>query len=320
MTPVTFDLPLRTRFRGLTRRYGMVWHGEVGWAEFSPFEEYNTDQCRPWLMAALEAAHQPAPPPLRRHVPVNITVPAVGPEQAAAIVASSGGCQTAKVKVAEPGQSIEQDVNRLAAVRQALGPSGNIRVDANGAWTTEQAIDYLSRLDRAAGGLQYAEQPCAGVEELATVRRRTKVPIAADESIRQATDPYLVARLEAADVVVLKVQPLGGVRSCLDLAAAIGLPVVVSSAVETVVGIAQGLALAAALPKAELACGLATGQLLAQDLARDLFPVVNGQIEVAPARVEPDLLRQSQADPATNQRWQRRLAKVTALPDQGQRP
>ena len=172
-------------------------------------------------------------------VPVNVTVPAVDPETAHRIT-RDGGCRTAKVKVAEPGQTLADDEARLEAVRDALGPDGRIRVDANGGWDVDAAVAAIAALDRAAGGLEYVEQPCATVEDLAAVRRRVDVPIAADESIRRAADPYRVRDLEAADVAVLKVQPLGGVRACLRIAEDIGLPVVVSSALETSVGIAAG--------------------------------------------------------------------------------
>ena len=310
MEPVVYDLPLAVPFRGIERRRGMVWSGPAGWAEFSPFEEYSAEQCRPWYRAAVEAAELGFPPPERRWVPVNVTVPAVGPGQAQQIVAGSGGCTTAKVKVAEPSQDLEQDLARVAAVRAVLGPAGKIRVDANGAWAVDQAAAYLARLDQAAGGLEYAEQPCRTAPELAALRRLTKVPLAADESIRRAEDPLAVKRLGAADVVVLKVQPLGGVRACLDLAAQVDLPVVVSSAVETVVGTAMGLALAAALPQLELACGLATGQLLARDLASGAFPVVKGRIEATKAAVDPAELAKAQASEPHRARWQARLAAV----------
>ena len=187
--------------------------------------------------------------PVRDRIPVNVTVPAVAGERAAMIVTNSCGCRTAKVKVAEPGQSEADDVERLEAVRDAIGPDGRIRIDANGGWDLDTAVARLPMLDRAAGGLEYAEQPCPSVEDLAALRRKVDVPIAADESVRRAEDPLRVARLEAADIVVLKVQPLGGVRACLRLAEQCGLPVVVSSALETSVGIAAGVALAAALPE-----------------------------------------------------------------------
>ena len=192
----------------------------------------------------------------------------MSPEAAYAIWSPRSGCTTAKVKVADPGTALADDLARVEAVRDALGPGGRIRVDANGAWDVDDGGRRASReLDRAAGGLEYVEQPCAAVEDLAAVRRRVAVPIAADESIRRAADPYRVRDLEAADIAVLKVQPLGGVRACLRIAEDIGMPVVVSSALETSLGLAAGVALAAALPTLDHACGLATRSLLTGDVA-----------------------------------------------------
>ena len=218
-------------------------------------------------------------------MPVNVTVPACSPERAHAIVAA-GGCTTAKVKVAEVGQTLGDDEARLEAVRDALGPGGLIRVDANGGWDVDEAVGAIRLLERAAGGLEYVEQPCADVEELAAVRRAVDVPIAADESIRRAEDPYRVRDLEAADIAVLKVQPLGGVRACLRIAEDIGLPVVVSSAVESSVGIAAGVALAAALPELPHACGLATVQLLTDDVVTEPLLPVDGMLPVRPRSVD----------------------------------
>jgi O-succinylbenzoate synthase len=223
---------------------------------------------------------------------------------------ATSGCTTAKVKVAEPGQPVAEDEARLEAVRDALGPGGRVRVDANGAWDVGTAVTVIGRLDRAAGGLEYVEQPCARVEELAAVRRRVDVPIAADESIRRAEDPYRVRELEAADVAVLKVQPLGGVRACLRIAEDIGLPVVVSSALETSVGIAAGVALAAALPELPFACGLATVRLLTGDVARDPLLPVDGCLPVVRPDVDPSALAALAAAPDRWSHWEARLAEV----------
>lgn len=303
---IAWASPLRARFRSLDERDGLLLRGPAGWAEFSPFWEYDDEVAVPWLRAALEAATLGFPAPLRDHVTVNVTVPAVGPERAAELVRDSQGCTTAKVKVAEPGEGLEDEVDRLAAVRAALGPDGHIRIDSNGAWTAAEAISVLPVLDRAAGGLQYAEQPCRTVAELAEVRRRVAVPIAADESIRRAADPFAVKRAGAADVVVLKVQPLGGVRACLELAAELDMPVVVSSALESSVGIAMGVALAAALPDHGLASGLATVQLLERDVtSAPLLP----EAGLLPVRaVEPDAVEE--VDPQLTARWRARLEAV----------
>ncbi len=241
------------------------------------------------------------PAPLRDSVPVNVTVPAVGPEQAHAIVAASG-CRTAKVKVAEPGQPESADIARVEAVKDAIGTGGKVRIDANGGWDVDQAVRVLTALARFE--LEYAEQPCATLEELAALRRRVSVPLAADESIRRAEDPLKVRAAGAADIVVLKAQPLGGVRSALEIADACGLPVVVSSAVESSVGLAAGVALAAALPELRHACGLATMSLLSGDVTADPLAEVGGELPVRSAVVDPDALARFEVDPG---RWRDRL-------------
>jgi O-succinylbenzoate synthase len=308
-----FSIPMTVRFRGITIREGMLLRGPAGWGEFSPFLEYDARVAAPWLRSALEAANDGWPAPLRSTVPVNVTVAAVGPERAAEAVRASSGCRTAKVKVAEPGQSLAEEQARLEAVRDALGPDGRIRVDANGGWSVDDAVAAIHVLDRAAGGLEYVEQPCATVEELAVVRRRVDVPIAADESIRRTEDPYRVRDLEAADVAVLKVQPLGGVRACLRIAEDIGLPVVVSSALESSVGIAAGLALAAALPELPYACGLATVQLLSDDVTVSSLLPVDGELPVVRPDVDEAALTRLRADDARNAVWADRVAAIEAL-------
>ncbi len=305
-----YRVALRQRFRGLTERDGTVLRGDAGWGEFAPFWDYDDDAALAWWRSAREAADLGWPAPVRTSVPVNVTVPAVDAATARRLVVESGGCRTAKVKVAEPGDSLGAEVERLEAVRAALGPGGAIRIDANGAWDAETAMARLPVLDRAAGGLEYVEQPCASVEDLALVRRATNVRVAADESVRRAQDPLAVARAGAADVLVLKVAPLGGVRACLALAEQAGLPVVVSSALETSVGLAAGVALAAALPELPFACGLATAQLLAADLTRAPLLPHDGRIEVRPVEVDEELLRAAEPPHELAERWRARLAAV----------
>jgi O-succinylbenzoate synthase len=302
-----YSIPLTTRFRGIDVREGVLLRGDAGWGEFSPFLEYDADTARPWLAAAREAADDGWPEPVRTQIPVNVTVPACDADRAHEIVLASRGCRTAKVKVAERGQVLAHDQSRLEAVRDALGPDGIIRVDANGGWSVDEAVALLPLLDRAAGGLEYAEQPVASVEDLALVRRRVEVPIAADESIRRAEDPYRVRELEAADIAVLKVQPLGGVRACLRIAEDIGLPVVVSSALETSVGIAAGVALAAALPELRHACGLATVQLLAGDVVDESLLPVDGMLPVRRPEVGSGLLARWAAEEDRVEHWKHRL-------------
>lgn len=307
----TFAIGMPVRFRGIRRREGLLLRGDAGWGEFSPFLDYDDAECVPWLRCALEAAHDGWPPPVRDRVPVNATVPAVSPEQAAAIVRASGA-STAKVKVAERGQTLADDIARVEAVRDALGPAGRVRVDANGGWSVDEAVTAVRALD-AVGSLEYVEQPCADVEELALVRRRVDVPVAADESIRRATDPYRVRDLQAADVAVLKVQPLGGVRACLRVAEEIGLPVVVSSAVESSVGLAAGVALAAALPDLPHACGLGTTSLLDGDVTADPLHPVDGWLPVRRVDVDEDALADITAETATDAAWRARFERVDTL-------
>jgi o-succinylbenzoate synthase len=308
-----FAIPMRTKFRGITVREGALIQGPAGWGEFSPFAEYGPAESARWLASAIESATVGWPAPVRDFVPVNVTVPAVGPERAHELVAASG-CRTAKVKVAEQGQREAEDVERVAAVRDALdatGPGGRIRVDANGGWSVGAAARMLRQLSRF--GLEYAEQPCATLPELARLRRLIDIPIAADESIRKAEDPLKVRAAGAADIVMVKVQPLGGVRAALRVAQACGLPAVVSSAVDTSVGLAAGVALAAALPELPYACGLATMSLLEGDVTAVPLAEAGGALPVRRPPVDPSALARWETDPEP---WRERaLAAARYLGD-----
>ncbi|NUT94314.1 MAG: o-succinylbenzoate synthase [Saccharothrix sp.] len=304
-----YAIPLRNRFRGITVREGVLVEGPRGWGEFCAFLDYDDAECVPWWKTAVEAAERGWPEPLRDSIPVNCTVPVVSPERAHAIVAASG-CSTAKVKVADPGTPLSDDLDRVAAVRDALGPGGSVRVDANAAWDVDTAVRAIRELEKAAGGLEYVEQPCPSLDDLAAVRRRVDVRIAADESIRRAEDPVKVAVAGAADVAVIKVAPLGGVRRALEVAEACGLPCVVSSAVETSVGMAAGLALAAALPELDFACGLGTLPLLDGDVASASLVPVDGALPVPRTAPVPDRFAEFAADEATTRKWLDRVARV----------
>jgi len=307
MSAQVWSVPMRTRFRGIVVRDGVLVQGPAGWGEFSPFWDYGVAESRRWWAAAHEAATEGWPAPVRDRVPVNVTVPAVDAERAHALVTASG-CRTAKVKVAEPGQREDDDLARVEAVRDALGPDGAIRVDANAAWDVDTAVERIKHLDRV--GLEYVEQPCASLDDLRALRRRIDVRIAADEVVRRAADPLAVDLRGVCDVVVLKVQPLGGVRAALRVAEAHGLPCVVSSALESSVGIAAGVALAAALPELPFACGLATVALFTADVTSTPLLPVDGALPVV--RPEPDRLPEVAADPETEARWRARLAAVQA--------
>jgi len=309
-----YDIRMAERFRGQERRRGLLIEGPAGWGEFSPFPEYDAAVSSRWLAAALEAANDGWPTPRRDRIPVNTTVPAVGPDRAHDLVSRSG-CRTAKVKVAEPGQRLADDIARVEAVRDALGTDGALRIDANAAWSLDEAILALGELARFS--LEYAEQPVRSLTDMAELRRKVDVRLAADESVRTADDPLHIAEIDAADIVVLKVQPLGGVRRCLEVAAACGLPVVVSSAVETSVGIAAGVALAAALPELPFACGLGTVPLLSDDVCAE--PLVPADGYLAVRRVAPDAAKLAAvaADADTVAAWTDRLAAARAVLDAG---
>lgn len=272
-------LPMHTRFRGVKVREALIFSGPAGWGEFAPFVEYEDAEAKTWLAAGIEAAYLGLPAPVRDSVRVNATVPAVPAEEVAGLIARYPGVDTVKVKVAEPGQSLADDVERVAAARDLVG---TVRIDANGGWSVQQAIEAVA----AIGDVEYVEQPCATVEELAQVRRAVSVPIAADESIRRAGDPMRVAALDAADIAVLKVAPLGGMRALVALAERLPMDVVVSSALDTAVGMAAGIGAAAALPDLDRACGLGTGELFVRDVARS-FRIEHGAVR--PRRVEPGI-------------------------------
>ncbi|MDO5661151.1 MAG: o-succinylbenzoate synthase [Brachybacterium sp.] len=309
-----YAIPMTTRFRRMTERDGMLLHGPAGWAEFSPFWDYDAAESAAWLAAALEDATTERPAPRRERVPVNATIPVVPPALAARL-ATVGGATTAKVKVADPGTTRAEDAARLRAVRDAMGAAARIRIDANAGWTREEALAAIPVLDEAAGGLEYVEQPVVTLEDLAAVRRGVDVPIAADESVRRAEDPLRVARAGAADILVMKVQPLGGIRRCLDLAEEAGQPVVVSSAVETSVGLSAGVALAAALPHLEHACGLGTASLLTGDIVEDPLRTTGGTLPATRPHPVEDLLERHRAPSDLAARWEQRLAACAdALP------
>jgi O-succinylbenzoate synthase len=307
-------LPLATRFRGIDTREAMLVHGPHGWTEFSPFLEYDDAEAAVWLDAAIRFGWDAPVPAVRDRIPVNATLPAVGPERVPKVLERFPGARTVKVKVAERGQTLADDVARVRATRAFLGAEGRIRVDANGGWN----LDEAERAAHALAGfdLEYLEQPCASVPELAELRARLHdwaLPVAADESVRKAEDPLAVARAGAADLLVLKVQPLGGVAAALRIADEAGLPVVVSSALDTSVGLAMGAALAAALPELNYDCGLGTAALLAADVTDDPLVPRDGAIPVRRVEPDPALLQQYAASPERSGWWRDRLTRCMRL-------
>ncbi|WP_354567841.1 o-succinylbenzoate synthase [Glaciihabitans sp. UYNi722] len=308
------SLPLRQKFRGVETREVALFEGPEGWTEFSPFLEYDDEESSAWLTAAIDFGWRAAPPIFRSGIRVNATLPAVDAAKVAVILDQFPGCRTVKVKVAEAGQTLADDVARVAAAREYLGAEGRIRLDANAGWNVDEAEHAIHAL--APYDLEYIEQPCATVDELADIRKRVKymgLSIAADESVRKASDPLEVARAGAANLLVIKAQPLGGIHRALSIVDEAGLPVVISSALETSVGISMGLYLAAAVSELPYDCGLATVSLLAADVTSDSLVPVEGAIDVR--RVVPDaaLLDRYAADAERTAWWHERLERCHAL-------
>lgn len=308
-------LPMRVKFRGVTVRETAVFHGPAGWGEFGPFPEYGDAEAAQWLRAGIEAAWQGFPDPVRSSIPVNATVPAVPADRVAGVLAGYGGVVPAvKIKVAERGQSLADDAARVAAVRDLL-PDAQLRVDANTGWDEDGAVAALTEL--AAFGLEYAEQPVASIEGLAAVRQRLRdknvdLKIAADESVRKAQDPLAVARAGAADLIIVKVAPLGGVRRALEIVRDAGLPAVVSSAIDSSVGIRAGAALAAALPELPYACGLGTLSLMEADVTREPLKPQDGNIAVRDVAVDHDLLAEFAVTGERRDWWLTRIRRTHA--------
>lgn len=308
------SLPLNVKFRGLLTREAVLLEGPQGWSEFSPFVEYLDDEASTWLTASIEFGWEELPEFHRTSVPVNATIPAVAVEDVAGVLARFNGCRTAKVKVAEAGQTLAEDVARVAEVRRLMGPEGRVRLDANGAWNVDEAEHAFHAL--AEFDLEYVEQPCATLEELHHLRERTHymdVLIAADESIRKADDPAAVIAAGAADILILKAQPLGGIQQVQRLARSTQLPVVISSALDTSVGIAMGVAAACALPELSYDCGLATAALLAADVTAEPLLPVDGEITFRRPDVSSELLAHCEASPERTQWWLKRLERCYKL-------
>ena len=302
-------VPLRMAFRGVTEREAVLLRGPAGWGEFAPFLEYGDAEAARWLAAAVEAAWVGWPAPVRGSVPVNATVPAVPAAAVPGVLARFPGCTTAKVKVAQAGQALADDVARVAAVRDGLGPAGRIRVDANAAWSVRAAVEALTAL--APYGLEYAEQPCDTVPELVELRRQLAgaVPIAADESVRKATDPERVALAGAADLVVPRGARWGGGGRARGGGAGWGRAWVGPRPPHTSVGIAAGVALAAALPELPYACGLGTVGLMATDVTGASLLPVGGRLPVRAVAPDPDRLDALAAAPDRVAWWLDRLRR-----------
>jgi O-succinylbenzoate synthase len=300
-------LPTRTNFRGVNVREVALMQGPQGWGEFSPFLEYDDSECRPWLASAIEAATVARPVRYRDAIAVNGIIPELNDKkEIESLMRTFSGAKTFKVKV---GKNLSEDVIRVARVF-SNAPKAAIRIDVNGLWSVEEALTHLYAYYEEIGPFQYVEQPCATVEELRELKRKIKIPlrIAADDAIRKAPDPFAVDLTDAADIVMLKVQPLGGIQRCLDIANHHGLPVVVSSALESAIGIEYGLDLAASISDLTFDCGLATGSLLASDVAA--HEINDGKITLGQISPKLDGLDVS---PERYEWWKNRIMRVGAL-------
>ena len=300
-------LPTKTNFRGISVREVALFKGEYGWGEFSPFLEYSEAECAPWLKCAIEAATKPRPKLFRQSIKVNGTLPALNnPDEIEGIVNSFPGVTTFKVKV---GDNLSEDIARLAKVR-ALRPEVKLRIDVNGNWSVADAVTNLSAIYENIGPLEYVEQPCATIEELHELKEKLQIniPIAGDEVLRKARDPFAIDLKGAVDILMLKVQPLGGIERAHKLAEHHKLPVVVSSALESAVGINYGLILAASFPELDFDCGLGTGSLLATNVAE--LPIINGQIHIG--EFEPEFSGHEVA-PERFEWWKNRVMKTAEL-------
>jgi o-succinylbenzoate synthase len=309
------SLPLKSSFRGVTSRELMICRGQERYAEFSPFLEYQDQEAATWLQAALAFANEDLPDLKRDAIPVNATLPAVNGDRVEQLLENFPGFRSVKIKVAEKGQLLQDDIARIRAVKK-LYPDAKIRLDANGGFTVNQALNLLEALREIE--LEYFEQPVASIAELVQLRSALReigsnLKIAADESIRKATDPLLVARERAADIAVIKMQPLGGVARAKEIAQDSGLEIVVSSALESSLGIAQGLYLAGSLENLDYDCGLWTQNLFTDDIVKTPLKVQNASITVAIPELDPEKLERYRVSPDRELFWMQRLERCLEL-------
>ena len=309
------SLPLRTKFRGLEEREALLFEGPNGWAEWAPFVEYTDEEAAVWLAAAIDFSYGELPILHRDRIAVNATLPAVSPDLVERVLTNFGAFSTVKIKVAETGQTITDDIARIQKVRE-LYPDSKIRLDANGGFEISQAIDLVNGLKTVGIEIEYFEQPVASIAEMAELRLQLShigVKIAADESVRKVSDPLAVAQANAADILVLKAAPLGGISRALAIAAEAELPVVISSALDSSVGLSMGAYLAAAIPDLEFDCGLATSALLAGDVTREPLRADNGFIDVRRVEVDKSKLEIFKAQDHREDWWLERLERVYKL-------
>jgi len=294
------SIPVKNTFRGIKSREIALFEGPAGWSEFSPFLEYDNKQSATWMKAALEAATKPAPTPLRNEIMVNATLPNVKPGEVEKVLSNFDGCTTIKIKINDFTIDRELLIESLKHV-----PNAKFRLDINGGWTLDEAIVNLKNYEgEFAGLIDYVEQPCIDIADLKVLKNETGIKIAVDESIRKFLGSDLTKLKDVADIAVIKWAPSGGINAALDLIKQISLPVVVSSALDSSVGISHGLALACAIPNLYGACGLATVALLEGDVTSDSLLASKGVI--ANHKVTPDRISEFKVDNQRQKWWQDR--------------
>ena len=294
------SIPVKNTFRGIKSREIALFEGPAGWSEFSPFLEYDNKQSATWMKAALEAATKPAPTPLRNEVMVNATLPNIKPGEVEKVLSNFDGCTTIKIKINDFTIDRELLIESLKHV-----PNARFRLDINGGWTLDEAIVNLKNYEgEFAGLIDYVEQPCIDIADLKVLKNETGIKIAVDESIRKFLGSDLTKLKDVADIAVIKWAPSGGINAALDLVKQISLPVVVSSALDSSVGISHGLALACAIPNLYGACGLATVALLEGDVTSDSLLASKGVI--ANHKVTPDRISEFKVDNHRQKWWQDR--------------
>ncbi len=300
------SIPIKNNFRGLKVREIALFEGSQGWSEFSPFLEYNDIESALWLKAAIEAANKPWPKPIRELVEINATLPNVPVNEVSALLEKFKGCSTVKVKVNDfvNDHLILQEVLRLI-------PDAKIRLDVNGTWNLDSAIENLRNFEREfPNQIDYIEQPCSDVGDIASLRKESGLKIAVDESIRKNLGGELEKLQEVADVAIIKWAPTGGISAALEVIEKVNLPVVISSALDSSVGISHGLALAMATPNLYGACGLGTVGLLEGDVTSQPLLPENGFL--SPRRINPDLLDRYRAKTERQKWWQDRVNKISS--------
>jgi o-succinylbenzoate synthase len=294
------SIPVKNTFRGIKSREIALFEGPADWSEFSPFLEYDNKQSATWMKAALEAATKPAPTPLRNEVMVNATLPNIKPGEVEKVLSNFDGCTTIKIKINDFTIDRELLIESLKHV-----PNARFRLDINGGWTLDEAIVNLKNYEgEFAGLIDYVEQPCIDIADLKVLKNETGIKIAVDESIRKFLGSDLTKLKDVADIAVIKWAPSGGINSALDLIKQISLPVVVSSALDSSVGISHGLALACAIPNLYGACGLATVALLEGDITSDSLLASKGVI--ANRKITPDRISEFKVDNQRQKWWQDR--------------